>query len=86
LRRYLLGKELGYDSVKRMTIAEFEENWAIANLVGQCSTPEGKDELHRIRGVKKAIALENSPPVMLQQPFDPATATPEEIEIWMHRM
>jgi hypothetical protein len=81
MRRYILGKEIGYDTVKSMSIREFEENWVICNLIAQCSSDEGRKELQTKRGVKKAEKFEISGPNAA--PFDPASATPEELDRWI---
>jgi hypothetical protein len=79
--RYILSKDLGYDNVKRMSMREFKENWEIGNLLNLCSTPDGKKELETRRGVKKAEHMEQQH--IPAAPFDPSTASPEELDAWI---
>lgn len=68
-----------------MGIAEFEENFAVAMIVGQCETEDGRKNIAQRRGVKRAIELENAD-VHSDIPFDPASATPEELDRWLRSM
>jgi hypothetical protein len=65
-----------------MGAKEFEENYTLAMLVSQTSTEEGREALQKERATQRAIQLEGvEAPVSL--PFDPTTATPEELDSWL---
>ena len=68
-----------------MGICEFEENWAIASLVSKSETEEGRKELEQSRGLKAAVALENAK-IDVSKPFDPDSASPEELDTWIRSM
>lgn len=94
LQRYLLSEGehgLGYLAVRSMNDREFRENWIIHEALIAFFDEEARKETESRRAARNAIQMEQQgiehvPGLLNGRAFDPATASPEEVEAWIASM
>jgi hypothetical protein len=77
---------LGWDAVRRLSFQEFELLWAIQQRVLERAAADTSDATNPAISARRAIQMEKmgvTMPEVLTRPFDPETATPDEIAAWM---
>lgn len=97
LRKFLLaaGKNLGLGlaTVDHLSLEDFNYYWHCQQALIQAEDDQARGEASHEANIRRTIRLEASGKLDTQdsgylngKPFDPATATPHEIEAWLARM
>jgi len=88
LRQFLLAtgeRGLGWETVRRLDAATFEQLCWIQQRVLLASSDEGRATIQQEQAIRVAVAREQQPPAPLPV-CDPETATPAQLADWRRQI